>query len=125
MNRYLFFIMLICLGCKHDNPKKWVVLDSLKQRYSNREIHILFDKPKPKSDTTKDFYIYFSKELAERVCKMSKDSAYRVSILEYNVKRNSDFVYIESFNKKGKTTNNGFIPYYYVKEFSEVIKYDE
>ena len=133
MKRYLFIFILVCFSCKHTNPKKWEVLYSLKNKYANREIHIAFGKSKPKSDTTKDFYIYFSKTRTERVCKMSKDSNYRVSVLEYYTKdkkktkayKPSDFVYIESFGKKFETTNNGFIPYYYIQEFNEVAKYDE
>lgn len=132
MNRFLMFLLfLTALGCKSsDVDTKESVLDSLKQEYAGKDVHLTFTNNEAHTEPLVSQYAYVDRHKSDLAFELNTEEVYKLAFeegiafvptTEHPKQQKTDMVLIEIPN----TSKRGFVSYRFIKEFRDVSLHDK
>jgi hypothetical protein len=128
-NILLFFLLITVSGCTSKINEKQVLLDSLRQQYAGKQVHLTFTNNEAQTESLIGKYAYIDKNKSEPAFELNAEQVYKLAFEESIPfvpttnrpdREETDMLLIEIPN----TTKRGFVSYRNIREFQEVSTYD-
>jgi hypothetical protein len=130
MNKILLLLLIVgAFGCKSEVNHKQVLLDSLKQEYAGKDIHLTFTNNEAHTEPLVSQYAYVDRKRSDLAFELNSKQVYKLAFeegiafvptTEHPKEEYTDMVLIEIPN----TSKRGFISYKLIKEFGELSIFD-